>query len=204
MVKIKIIRHSERMDYTYPVYWMFCVGQYWADSPLTKNGYRIAYEKGKTIAENNTDIKYIYTSPYSRTMATAMEIKKSLPKAEIRIEPLLAEYQPRNKHTINLYPDGIPTTYEGSETEFVYPETPELFAKRVDFILTKLIEKHNDDFIIITHGEILKVFINTLQSQFPDTIVDAGCVPYLTTVSFEYDKKNNKILEKSIQVEQND
>jgi len=201
MVQIKIVRHSERLDYSYPLYWMFCFGQFWADTPLTYNGYKMAYEKGKGFLSDDFNPKHIYTSPYTRTMATATEIKKSFPQCEIIIEPLLAEYQPYIKHTINLYNKGIPTIYDGSETDFSYPESYENFSKRVQFIISKLIEKHDTDLIIITHGEILKVFISYLQNLFPDIFLDPGTTPYLTTLSFDFDKNNKVIDEKSIKLE---
>ena len=198
MVKIKIIRHSERLDFSYPLYWIFCFGHYWADSPLTSNGYKIADMKGKAMLDGVLNPKTIYTSPYSRTMATAMEIKKSFPEAEISIVPLLAEYQPYYKHGVNLYPEGIPTTYEGKDTEFVYPETYDQFFSRVEFIIHKLINKDSDA-IIVTHGEVLKAFISYLQELYPDLILDSGDTPYLTVLSFEYDGK--EIIEDTIKIE---
>ena len=201
MVKIKIIRHSERLDFSHPFYWLFCFGHYWSDSPLTSNGYQIADAKGKQMINNEFKPKYIYTSPYSRTLATATEIKNSFPHTEIVIEPLLAEYQPMYKHKITLYPKGIPTTYDGEKTEFSYPETHEQFTKRIKFIISKLIEKNNADTIVMTHGEVLKVYINYLQELYPNLILDAGSTPYLTILSFEYDPTEKKIIEDSIRIE---
>lgn len=202
MIQIKIIRHSERLDYSKPLYWLLCFGHYWADSPLTSNGHRIANAKGKTIAtQSEFNPKHIYTSPYNRTMATATEIKDSFPHSEIVIEPLLAEYQPLYKHRINLYPEGIPTTYDGQETDFSYPEPYEHFESRVKFIISKLIEKHNEDFVVVTHGEVLKTYINYLQTMFPDLMLDPGTTPYLTILSFSFDKDNNRIDENTVRLE---
>lgn len=200
-MQIKIIRHSERMDFTHPFYWLVCFGQYWSDSPLTAHGHEIANAKGKQIVSDNFNPKHIYTSPYTRTMATATEIKTSCPRSEIVIEPLLSEYQPNFKHRINLYPNGIPTTYDAQETEFNYPETYEKFSKRVQFIMSKLIEKNTEDFIVMTHGEVLKLYISHIQNLYPDLMLDSGSTPYLTILSFEYDKENNKIIEKSVKIE---
>lgn len=199
--RIKIIRHSERLDYTYPIYWLFCFGQYWADSPLTTYGHKCALEKGKEIASDNFQPKYIYTSPYTRTLGTSTEIHSSFPQSEIMIEPLLSEYQPLHSHHISLYPNGIPTTYEGQETEFTYPETYDMFSKRVQYIIGKLIEKNNSDLIIVTHGEILKAYISHIQSLYPDSMLDAVDTPYLTILSFTYDKINQRIDEPSIKIE---
>lgn len=201
MVQIKIMRHSERLDYKNPLYWFICIGHYWSDSPLTKNGHKMANIKGNKMISENFKPKYIYTSPYNRTMSTATEIKNSFSCCEIIIEPLLAEYQPRYKDTINLYPNGIPTTYNGYETEFNYPETYEKFEKRIKFIITKLINKHNEDIIVITHGEVLKACIKYIKTLYPSIELDTNSIPYLTTLSFNYDNLNMKICEKTIKIE---
>lgn len=198
---IKIIRHSERLDYTYPLYWLFCLGHYWSDPPLTTNGHIVALEKGRELASSKFNPKYIYTSPYTRTLATSTEIRSSFPQTEIMIEPLLSEYQPHYAHRINLYPNGIPTLFEGQETGFSYPESFEDFSKRIQFIIDKLIEKNNDDIIIITHGEVVKLYANYIQTLYPDLLLDLDSIPYLTTLSFIYDKTNNRIDEKSVKLD---
>jgi broad specificity phosphatase PhoE len=200
MIQIKIIRHSERLDYSYPHYWIFYFGHYWADTPLSTNGHKMAQLKGIHLITDGFAPKYIYTSPYTRTMATATEIKNSFPQSELVIEPLLSEYQPTYKHAINLYPNGIQTTYDGIQTDFYYPETYDKFTDRVKFIIHKLIEKNDHDLIIITHGEVLKIYIAYLQSRFPDKFLESSRVPYLTTLSFKFDKINNKIEPDSISI----
>lgn len=200
-MQIKIIRHSERLDFTHPFYWLLCFGHYWADSPLTSNGYNIARLKGEKMVTPTFNPKYIYSSPYNRTLATSTEINASFPHSEIIIEPLLAEHQPSYKHTIGLYPNGIPTTYNGQETEFSYPESYVNFTKRVHFILDKLIKKHDSDIIIVTHGEVVKVLVNYVQSLYPAIMIDSGSTPYLTTLSFVFDKQSNKIIEDSVYID---
>lgn len=199
---IKIIRHSERLDYTSPFTWLFYFGSPWADSPLTSKGHNDANNKGIEIKEQISNPK-IYTSPYTRTLSTATEIKNSFSTSPIIIEPLLSEFQPMYSHKVNLYPKGIPTLYNGQETKFSYPETYELFYERVKFIIFRLIEDNTSDLILITHGELLKVFIDFLQNQYPD-IVDVSHVPskinYLTVISFEYDKATNTIIKSSIKI----
>ena len=201
MVQIKIIRHSERLDFTHPFYWLMCFGHYWADSPLTTNGYKIASDKGKKMVSTDFNPKHIYSSPYNRTLATSTEIKSSFPQSEIIIEPLLAEHQPTYEHKIGLYPNGIPTTHNGQETNFSYPESYDSFTKRVHFIINGLVEKNDADFIVVTHGEVVKVLVNYIQSLYPTLMLDSGSTPYLTTLSFEFDKENNKIVETSVKIE---
>ena len=168
MVKVKIIRHSERLDHTNPLYWLICFGHYWSDSPLTKNGHEIAKKCAQELVVSGFKPKYIYTSPYSRTMETATEIKSSFPSTEIVIEDLLAEYQPYFAHRINLHPAGIPTNFNGKNTDFSYPEVYPVFIDRVKFIISGLIDKNDDDFVVITHGELLKVYIGYIQTIYPD------------------------------------
>lgn len=201
MIKIKIIRHAERLDFTYPIYWLGCIGQFWADSPLTNNGHKTAREKGKKITIDNFNPKIIYTSPYKRTMQTSTELQKSLVKSQIITEPLLSEYQPNYCHKISLYPEGIPTTYEGESCGFNYPESHEKFTERIKFIITKIIEKNNEDIMIVTHGEVLKVCVNHFQTFYPDLMLDPGNTPYLTTLTFVYDKTNDKIIKESIKID---
>jgi broad specificity phosphatase PhoE len=173
-------------------------GHYWNDSPLSSKGYVNAKSKATQISTQGYYPAYIYTSPYNRTMATATELKSIFPTSEIIIQPLLCEYQPKYKHTIDLYPQGIPTNYEGEPTEFVYPETPEMFSRRVQFIIFKLVEKNSKNIVIVTHGELLKSFINYLQNLFPNLMLNGNNVPYLTVLSFDIDKNTMEFVEDSI------
>lgn len=200
MPRIKIIRHSERVDHANPLYWMICFGHTWFDSPLTSRGHTMAKDKGQQLIEPGFNPLYIYTSPYNRTIATATEIKSSFPHTQIMIEPLLAEYQPWWQHTIDLYPEGVPTSYDGTETDFTYPESYEQFERRIQFIVSKLINKTDGDFIIMTHGEVLKTYTGYIQRLYPDLMLNIGSAPYLTTLSFDYDMVNQRITEASVRI----
>lgn len=202
MIRVKIMRHGERIDYTWNwiPYWLICFGQYWKDSPLTTNGHITANKKGQDISNDIFNPKTIYSSPYNRTLATSTEIKTSFPKSEIVIEPLLSEYQ-SSKHRVSLYPNGIPTTYNGEQTDFSYPENYNMFTKRVHFIINNLLEKNNNDIVIVTHGELLKVYIEHIQSLYPEILLDPGSISYLMTLSFDYDKVNKIIVPSSIKIE---
>jgi len=201
IIQVKIIRHSNRLDFSNPLYWMICIGQYWSDSPLNSDGYKNAKKKANVLAGSGFIPSYIYVSPYSRTLATATEFRSVFPKAEIKIEPLLAEYQPRYAHAITLYPAGIPTTYDGEPTEFFYPESPTSFSRRVQFIISKLIEKNSENIMIVTHGEVLKSYISHLQNLFPNLLLDPGNTPYLTTLSFSIDTYSGQFVDGSIKIE---
>lgn len=199
-VNIRIIRHSERLDYTHPFYWLFCFGQFWADSPLTSKGYDAAKEKALILKQDGFSPKYIFTSPYKRTTATAGEIKQVFSAAEILIEPLLAEYQPYYAHTIDMFPNGIPTTYLGTDTGFAYPEDYDKFLDRIKYIVFKLIEDYNEDMILVTHGEVLKIFVHFLQKFNPELMLDVSSTPYLMTLGFSFDLDQKKIIKSSIRL----
>lgn len=201
IIQVKIIRHSNRLDFTNPIYWLFCIGQYWADSPLTVEGYNNAKLKALEISNTGFVPKYIYVSPYNRTITTGTEIKSVFTQADIKIEPLLSEYQPKYYHSITLYPKGIPTIYNGVDTEFSYPESPEAFSRRVKFIITKLIEVNSENIMIVTHGEVLKSFSSYLQNLFPNLLLDPGNAPYLTTLSFSVNTKTGEFISNSIKIE---
>lgn len=198
---VKIVRHSERYDYKYPYFWLFYPGYYWCDPPLTTNGQSMAVSKAQELHDDAPDVTYdlILTSPYLRTMQTSTEFKSVFKSSEIVIEPLLAEYQPWFKHTIQLYPDGLPCNYDGNETDFTYPETLDQFKLRVEFIIDKLINKYNgSNIIIVTHGEVLKSFIGKLNALCPELELDEVNVPYLTTLSFDF--VNEEIVRESIKI----
>lgn len=201
MVKIKILRHAQRLDYTQPWYWLMYFGSYWADTPLTDYGHQTAREKGKKLANDDFHPKHIYVSPYTRTINTGAEIMKSFHQCQMIIEPLLSEYQPRSAHCINAYPYGIPTTYNSNETEFQYPEEYTDFEKRVEFIVDRLIESNSSDIMIVSHGEFIRVSMKYLSKKFPDLILDSHAIPYLTTLTFEYHPDTKQIDENSIKIE---
>lgn len=198
MKKITIMRHGERLDSVYPIYWLGCIGQYWADSPLTANGHKTAEEKGKNMIIDDYNPLYIYTSPYQRTMQTSIEIQKSFPKSQIIIEPLFSEYQPFIKHCIQLFPQGIPTLFEGETTEYTYPESYEKMTSRVKYIFSQLVKKNNDDIIIVTHGEVVKVFLDFIREKFDN--IPSKNITYLTSLFFIYDTNNNCIVGDSINI----
>jgi len=200
MVHIKILRHSERYDFTNPIKWIFSFGGYWSDPPLTNKGHRMAYLKGKEIRDEKFYPVNMYCSPYIRTISTGNEIKKSFTGMEIIFEPLIAEYQPYFKHQTILYPIGLPTNYNGESTLFKYPETYDLFQERVTYIIDKIMSSNSQDTLIISHGEFLKAFISYLQNQFPLSINETEYVSYLYEISFDYDYQTQEIDEKSIKL----
>lgn len=198
MIKVKIIRHSERLDFTCPVYWLFCFGEYWADSPLTQRGIVTANNKAIQTSEEGFNPLNIYCSPYQRTAQTANEFQKVF-KSQMIIEPLLSEYQPRIYHRISNYPKGIIPTYNNELTSFSFPEDYQSFCKRSKFILQKILENEKNDTLIVTHGEIIRFCIDYLNKIYPELDLKSD-IPYLSCLNFDYDTDLQKILISSIKI----
>lgn len=198
MYTVKIIRHAERLDYTSPIQWFFSFGQYWADTPLTKNGCQSAHQKGLQIIDANFNPRKIYTSPYNRTIATATQIQKCTNNASIVIEPLISEYQQLWRHCTMIYPEGIPRIKSAiNDITFEYPETYEKFIVRVGYALDYLLNNNNDDFVIVTHGAFLTAFMSIYNLENNDIIPS---FTYLSTISFMYDTINHTILRSSVKI----
>lgn len=89
------VRHSERLDFYNKYEWMgsprFKENPY--DPPLTKHGKKIAMNAAKAFIDNDIDkIKYIYTSPFSRCVKTAIYIAKCIHKYIDKIIKIRIEY----------------------------------------------------------------------------------------------------------------
>ena len=92
------IRHSERLDSKDKLKWKRSkrYKENPEDTPITKEGIKIAEKKTNIILEKMKDIDYIYSSPLTRCIETALVIKKNIKKKlkkdiKIRIEYGLTE-----------------------------------------------------------------------------------------------------------------
>mgnify|MGYP006449016553 CR=1 FL=1 len=76
------IRHSERLDSKNKLKWKRSkrYKENPEDTPITKEGIKIAEKKTNIILEKMKDIDYIYSSPLTRCIETALVIKKSIKK----------------------------------------------------------------------------------------------------------------------------
>jgi broad specificity phosphatase PhoE len=201
---IKIMRHGARQDVSNPISWLsglFC--NYFHDTSLSYYGHQTSIEKGKALKNKEFNPKWIFTSPYQRTIETANNIRLSFPESSFDIIPLLAEYQPNYAQRINCYKDSVPTNYYNELTEFSYPETHEQFKKRVVFTINKLINKCNNlqndtNILVVTHAEFVRCFIDYLSKVYPDLVLDSNNITYLSSVTFEYDVNTGLISENNI------
>lgn len=196
MINVKIVRHSERLDATNLIYWLFfSFGYHWVDTPLSDNGYKMAEEKGKLFSQQDFNPKHIYTSPYVRTIATSSIIKTFFPQSELIIDASISEHQPYFRHRTGVYPNGIPTT------DYPFPESITQLSSRTRSAIMNLLEKHDSDLLICTHGALVKAYADHLISIYPDLNLDVEHIPYLSTLSFTYDKDTNTIIKDSIQLD---
>lgn len=203
MLKIKIMRHSERYDHIhYLKWWSSCLWVNISDSPLTENGINMADAKGKELLDNGFCPNVVFSSPYTRTIDTSIEILKYFPKADFFIEPLLSEFQYWYAHTTFLYKEGIPCKYKGEDTNYNFPESYQEFDSRVNFIMEKIINdyKSKNTILIITHSEFIKSYINFIKKN-TETIINEPAINYLTSVTFDYDINNSCIDGKSVIIE---
>jgi len=198
---IIFMRHAERLDLTQPFRWLLHLGHHWSDTPLTRKGQKLAYQKGIELSQKGWNIRKIYTSPYIRTMATATQIARSFPSSQIIIEPLLAEYQPYYRHFLDLYPEGIPDS-ESPGQHFRYPEDYAQFGRRVLYTINWILDMDPDNTttLIITHAEFLKYYLEHLRSSglnIPEINIE-----YLSTFSIKYNLiKPPQIIPESFRIE---
>ena len=96
---IYFVRHGERIDWV-DSNWVQTAEQY-IDPPLSPHGIQQAKELAVHIAEHQSGFTYIYSSPFLRTIQTALSIAIELNKKrasssenwiKIRIEPGYSEY----------------------------------------------------------------------------------------------------------------
>lgn len=169
--QIKVIRHSERLDYARPYYWCICFGYLSQDPPLSKRGYELVLEKAEDLLAEAFVPDRIYTSPYLRTMTTATIIHEHYPDSSLAIDAGLSEYQNIQAHRTSLCPNGI-------VSEWSWPETREQMTKRAIETINNIIERHpNEDILIVTHRPLIKMYAKYLGQDLSD-------VPYLSGISF--------------------
>lgn len=178
------MRHSERLDYANPLYWLVCLGYYRHDPPLTKRGCDMAEDKAKDMITEHFDPTRIFSSPYLRTTTTASIINKYYPEATLSFDTGLSEYQIWSRHCTSMYPDGI------DHPDYPFPETYEQLKHRTINTIEGIIKSHpGEDILIVTHGAVLRAYIDHINSIIetykPATpLIETGDLHYLSTLSF--------------------
>jgi len=149
---IILIRHSERLDRTDPIKWKksnrFKENMY--DTPITLNGINIAKKAINKLFNSNFDkIDYIYCSPLTRCIETALIIKKEIynkinKDIKLRIEYGLVE---------NNFNE--PIIFDKESDEFIYNSNSNKKYLDSKLEIDNLIMKYIDE-IDITYTSIVK------------------------------------------------
>lgn len=179
-MKVKICRHSERLDYANPLYWLICFGYHSADPPLTERGCTMVENKAQQLLSEGFTPQRIYSSPYLRTMTTASIMQKYWPGAEIHMETGLSEYQSWRKHRTTIFPAGIESTY-------AFPERHEDMRSRARETIDNLIKKSTGDLMIVTHGAIVRAYAEYVNEMIQGyNLLKEEAVPQLDTSNINY------------------
>ena len=175
---IYFARHGERIDWIDETWKETAERRF--DPPLSSYGLQQADELGKYIATLQPRITHIYTSPYLRTVQTALQVAKQLNKnissindrTKIRVEPGYGEFFISNVtwDTTNFFQplDGL--TEISQDTEYFDPEyesaiTADYYAQlgqeirpqlrdRLKRMMQRILDTHPTDcnILIITHA----------------------------------------------------
>lgn len=161
-MKIYFIRHGEAMDDIEDRYGG------WADFPLSSKGVEQARGTGQKLKSRGIAAEAILTSPLKRAKQTAEEIGKFL---DLPIETFqyLKERNTygllcgvRKEEAKKKYPELV-SAYENDEPIAGY-EPYEAFLERVEKLVKLLPLLGYETAICITHGKLLKAFLNDVVS----------------------------------------
>lgn len=197
---IWIIRHLHRMDRDEPDNWKKQprYNQNFLDSPLTQFGKLAAQKAGKEIIKNTPNInnvKYVYTSPFTRCIETSLEIAKEITKYTGKLVQLRIEYGIAEAVNIqlgfikvidrSLFIDRVPlldfklTTSQIAKDYFPYIDTKyKSLYKKSDIILETVKES----------AERTVKTMNYLTNNFKNMIICSHQIPVTIANMFLYNR----------------
>ena len=185
-----IVRHGERID-KIDKNWIANNKNQCHDPPLTKVGKWQAKLSGRNIRRRElNDIKYIYTSPFTRCVETSLEmlkeIRKKYPKCIIRIELGIVEcignwmswskklpkeiYPITNKMTLQYFNKKYPNCFDNNYTSY-WEKLPHRECNQLQTVYrfyktVKHILKQESPIVLCTHsfslGQISLLFDKTI------------------------------------------
>ncbi|XP_046865127.1 protein UBASH3A homolog isoform X2 [Drosophila willistoni] len=180
--KIYIMRHGERVDFTFGTWIPYCFDEFgnymrkdlnmpkslprrknspegWQnDSPLTNVGLYQARLIGEALLESKVQIDHIYCSPSYRciqTCTSALEGLKLSGKHKIKLEPGMFEW-------MAWYPNGVPDFLTKSElTEAKYNIDQEYEPVQSTMDLTAQLKESTEQFYTRNHDVLLQLLERT-------------------------------------------
>ncbi|KAL9892049.1 protein UBASH3A homolog isoform X2 [Glossina fuscipes] len=185
--RIYIMRHGERVDFTFGTWIPYCFDEFnnymrkdlnmpktlpkrqyipegWQnDSPLTNIGLYQARLIGDALAEARVQIDHVFCSPAYRciqTCTSALEGLKLIGKTHIKLEPGLFEW-------MAWYPEGVPdwlTKDELTEANFTIDHDYQPFM--TISTLNEAIKETTEDFYTRNYQVLKKIIENTIGNIF--------------------------------------
>lgn len=138
---------------------------------LSREGRRQIVELGNLIKEKKIKVKFIISSPETRTLESAQELQKALKVRDIEISDLLDDvYAP------GPYIEGMSMKEHEARKGNIYDrdrwraynhETPELAIERMRLIFSEATQrlKISEACVLISHGDPIAWFANTINSK---------------------------------------
>jgi broad specificity phosphatase PhoE len=161
-----IARHANRLDFVHPEWFNTAPKRY--DPPLSSDGIFQAYRLGQRL--KNEPIKYIFSSPFLRTIQTADRIAEAL-DLNIKIERGLSEWlnpQWMTKIPELNYSEFLDRKYPRLDRHYVskilpqYPETELQMRQRTVETIKQLVTEYREDMLLIGHSASVEEAISGL------------------------------------------
>lgn len=149
MKKIYFIRHCE------------AEGQA-SEAPLTERGMRQADDLAEFFSKVNID--QIISSPYRRALQTIEPLAKRI-NIKIKINEQLKERVLSQQH-LEDWLNKLKLTFDNMELKFEGGESSQEATKRIVEVVDDVFNSEISHTIIVTHGNLLALFLNHLNQEF--------------------------------------
>jgi len=175
-----LARHGHRLDFTNTEWFNLAHHRY--DPPLSELGWQQASILAANLKQKK--IEHIFASPFLRCIQTAYPLAQKL-DLPIKLEPNLGEWL--NAEWISA----IPTLYSQTSLRGIYPlidwqynflykpSYPETLGQahfRVYSTINNLLEKYNNDLLIVGHSITVSSTIKSFTKQEGEISTPFGCL----------------------------
>jgi broad specificity phosphatase PhoE len=169
---IWIARHGNRHDFVHPEWFTTAPRRY--DPPLSVDGFIQAQELGQRLQAEN--IQHLFVSPFLRTIQTAHEVSQFL-NLPMKLEAGLGEWH--NSEWMSEPPETSPQEFLAAEYAEInwnyqsvihpqYPETKTDVNRRTAVTVKQLVQKFEEDILIIGHGASVFGVTKALVEDIPN------------------------------------